>query len=385
MWASNCGGVGGFEGYHGGGVATATQWPPGVLHNAEWWPEACAGWYYQAHSQAAVSAAQGAAAMHQASQRGTSSGHLPRFEKFAEKVSATNKQPRSSAAQPTSKPTNPTPVGLSFSELENRLNQSWEDLVSKEAQKDPVQPPTEIAMPMPSRLVTTRAGDSPLCAPPPPPQTTKETLGADKVPAKALETSDAEKVPTLSIFCPLCAEPGGTCPFHTGACWASSFSNPSSSSQQVVCDEAPPPSHIAHAMVQNLLDTEDVSTEASSADFFGSGSSDDWSDLGDVSAALLDQDGGAWYSRRESPSEELRSPGYTAGVAVAWPLPRASSLPQPQREAPRAEASSQVNREHLSQLLAMGFSEADSRTALTHVGQRGLDAAVAFLLDGVSA
>lgn len=100
--------------------------------------------------------------------------------------------------------------------------------------------------------------------------------------------------------------------------------------QQVAC-EAPPPSHIAHSMVDQVLDmNEDASTEAGSTESvegsssFGSGSpSDDLSDESDVPA--------------------------------------------------------------LTQLLTMGFSEAAARSALDRTRHRGVDAAVALLIDGVVA
>jgi len=328
----------------------------------------------------------------QAAQRGAPSDRQSR----SEKVSTSNKQPRSSAIGlsqlASAKVPGKTPVGLSFSELENRLNQSWEDLVSKEAPKDLLEAPAELAMPMPSRLVTASSADAGcplLLAPPPPPPPLSRESSVDGN-AKAIEFVDAEKVSKASIFCPLCAEQGGTCPFHSGTNWQPSSFGATSSSHQHVC-EAPPPSHIAHAMVDQLLDAEDASTEASSGDLLGGSVSfsDGWSELGDVNAVLLDQESRAWWSRRESPSEarwdspreEVRSPGFATGVAVAWPAPATGSPSRSRRESSQATP---LNTEHLNQILAMGFPEAEARAALAHTGQRGVDAAVAFLVDGVS-
>lgn len=325
-----------------------------------WWPDAYAGWW---HQQAAT-AAQGAVGAQQG-------------------VGFKSKHSRAQAAVPAKTTASVKPVGLSFNELEQRLNRSWEDLVSKETQQFLEEAPTEVAMPLPARLVATPSS--------PRDESRDDALDhsqpATLPPAPGLSAPEEAKAGIASIFCPLCAEQGGTCPFHTASCWASGCGEATSSSPQLVC-EAPPPSHIAHAMVDQILDTEDASTEAgSTASWRGSGSrsdtspasdhnleADDWSDPGDahVSAALR-QEGSTWWSRRSdasTPEGERRED---------WP-----ALSQSRHDGSSIEAED-VDSDALRQILAMGFPEAAARSALAHAGGRGVDAAVAVLIDGVAA
>jgi len=398
MWAqgtySNGGYEDGFSNYRSGAAATSSQsqqWPP--RHGAQWseaqWRDAYAGWFYQAHSQAAA-AAKGVAESHQArgsTERGGSSDFTTRSEKVAagDKKKIRNATLGAAAGPTSSTPAPLPPAGLSFSELEQRLSSSWQDLVSKEVQQmyvldeDPPLPPAEVAMPMPSRLF-----DTPLVPSSPPssapPQAPTELRSSD-IPAST--TAEADKVSAASIFCPSCAEQGGACAFHAAGCWGQESGDTLPSQPAAYEEEAAPLDQVANAMVDQLLDTEDVSTAASSNACGTSGSfSDDWSDPGDVhvSAALL-QEGGAWWSRphTDSPSQEPSLSALhaaAAGDVVTWPAMASPSRSRSTASPPQAKP----DQEALWQILAMGFPEADAKAALAHSGHRGVDAAVAFLL-----
>lgn len=316
MWASTYGASGYGDTYGGGSggaaVASAQQWPPGALNGMQWWhaQDAHAGWYYQAHGQAAApargSAVRQQEKIHQAAaakwERGASSDQPVRSGK-AQAVSATKAAAKALMSS--------GPTGLSFFELEQRLTQSWEDLENKKPPCNAEEPPSSTTQP----------------------QTLKDFSAPAPTIAKAAAVREAEAerstIDFASIFCPICADSGSTCPFHATACWQS-FED-SVICQQLAC-EAPPPSHIAHAMVDLLLDAE--------------------VDL------LLDAEDSSLRHLQE------KAPG------VVWPA-AASSAPK----------VAQTNAEALRQITAMGFAEADAQSALAHTGQRGVDAAIAFLID----
>jgi hypothetical protein len=131
-------------------------------------------------------------------------------------------------------------------------------------------------------------------------------------------------------------------------------------------------------MVDKLLDMdEDASTEAGSTESaeglssFGSGSrSEDLSDEGSL-------------------QESRPSLGGVAGTALladasvsrtAWGRWGANRQDTSFADTKASHASSEA----LRQLVAMGFSEAAAQSALDHTGHRGVDAAVTFLVDGIT-
>lgn len=274
------------------------------------------------------------------------------------------------AQAPVSKQVEPT--GLSFSEMEKRLNRSWEDLVTKDQDHQ-------------------RASDQDFAH--------REEVENDSRPAKLSvarpvspelgSTKAKQMLPNANMFCPFCAD-RGSCPFHEKHHWPSARRKPETT-QAPACEE-PPASHIALAMADQVLDMiEDASTEDGSSDLSCGSHSDDWSDVGDVvvnvgagvSSRLLHEGlpaGSSWRQRLPERRSErpLEAPHREARARLQLRAPAPTAPPPP----PPSQATMPPA---LRQLLSMGFQELDARRALTRAGTRGVDAAVAILIDGGAA
>mmetsp|Transcript_124269 Transcript_124269/g.220209 ORF Transcript_124269/g.220209 Transcript_124269/m.220209 type:complete len:372 (-) Transcript_124269:20-1135(-) len=341
-------------------------WPPGALNGAMWWHEAAyTGWLSQAGgSMAAASATEQLEAMTQDLKPDHATACCTVTASIIQ-ASAPQEQP------PISKQIEP--AGLSFSEMEKRLNRSWEDLVTKDQEfprasnEDPVHRAKAEKNSSPAKLCVARSVSS--------------EMGSDK--AKPIMRSNA------NMFCPFCAD-RGSCPFHEKNHWPSARRNPET--PQVLACEEPPASHIALAMADQVLDMiEDASTEDGSSDLSYGSHSDDWSDVGDVvvnvgaavSSALLQEGlpaGSSWRQRPPEPRSErpTEAPQRESRARLQLRAPAPTTPPPP----PPSQATTPPA---LRQLLAMGFPEVDARRALMQAGTRGIDAAVAILIDGAAA
>lgn len=365
-----------------GGGAT-TSWPPGALNGAMWWHEAAySGWQNQARGTMASAASSQMEAMTQ----DLNPVHT-KFRRGTSLQASTHPQPQAPAKKKE-------PAGLSFSEVEQRLNRSWEEIVTKDAEhqrainrdvalRAAAEAPE--APPMPGRLVSSGIVASRDVENAP-------SLQSDPTYSLFADAGQDKAAPTIhsnsNVFCPFCADGGGRCPFHEKNHWPCAKMEPGSP-QANVCEE-PPLSHIACDMADQVLDmSEDASTEAGSSDVWCAQSrSDDCSEEGE---AVISVGAGV---RASSVSSPLLQEGLPVGSCWRqWPVePRREGGAEARaRHQPRAPPPSvpppppQATPSPLRQLLAMGFPEVDARRALTRAGTRGVDAAVAILVDGSAA